>query len=114
MRLATFFLLAMSVLLSACQTTDAKNCSPASKDDAALFVYRAVSIEDATKRFGVEPTFKFGYERGSVRSETGQTYNKWGQAVNSLTGGSTGISLDVRDRLRQYIRFKKGVLHICK
>ena len=104
----------MSVLLSACQTTDAKNCSPASKDDAALFVYRAVSIEDATKRFGVEPTFKFGYERGSVRSETGQTYNKWGQAVNSVAGSGTGISLNVRDRLRQHIKFTKGVLHICK
>ena len=114
MRLAAFFVLVMSVLLSACQTMDAKNCSPASKDEAARLVYNAASIEDATHRFGVEPSFKFAYEKGSVSVKTGQTYNKNGRAVNSLTGSSTSISLDVRDRLRKHIRFKKGVLHICK
>ena len=57
MRLAAFFVLVMSVLLSACQTMDAKNCSPASKDEAARLVYNAASIEDATHRFGVEPSF---------------------------------------------------------
>ena len=112
MRLATFFLLAMSVLLSACQTTDAKNCSPASKDEAAELVYNR-PLKALTRLYGVEPTFKFAREPGSVEVLYGTTYNSRGMGMNHLTGNFQA-SPDITKKLRKHIKFKKGVLHICK
>jgi hypothetical protein len=68
----------ISLLLTSCQTSSNKSCTPISKEDLSIKIYGR-SLQEVTREIGMEPTFKPGTDRGSLSRHNYHTMTVNGQ-----------------------------------
>ena len=71
-------ILLISLLLSSCQTSSNKSCSPISKEELSIKIYGR-SLQEVAREIGMEPTFKPGTNRGSLSRHNYHTMTAYGQ-----------------------------------
>lgn len=64
----------ISLLLTSCQTSSNKSCTPISKEEFSIKIYGR-SLLEVTREIGIEPTFKRGTNYGDINGHSYQTFS---------------------------------------
>ena len=64
----------ISLLLTSCQTSSNKSCTPISKEDLSIKIYGR-SLQEVTREIGIEPTFKRGTNYGDISGHSYHTFS---------------------------------------